>query len=78
MSVEDHLKESVLRTALQRLFLRDWKKSPRRAVRNIRELLVRLCAKDADSLPTESELSQALKDRHPDEFINWVIHRLFP
>ena len=75
MSVESHLRESMLRTALLHL-LKHQNNSPERVARNIQELLKRFDAGRSDSPCSYEELLDIIRHSSREECLDWVMHRI--
>lgn len=75
MSVENHLRESILRTALFHL-LKNQKKSPDRAARNIQEVLIHYNPSGQASAYHYQELLEAVRSYPREECVNWIMSHL--
>lgn len=74
-SMQEHLKESVFKTALIH-FLRNSKKSPERTARNIEELLVKFSPQETGRRLEYDELLQLIKTASLDDCIRFIMNRL--
>lgn len=74
-SMQEHLKESVFKTALFH-FLKNSKKSPERAARNIEELLIKFSPLLDERLPGYAELLQLIKTSTLEECISYIMNRI--
>lgn len=75
MSLERHLRESMLRTTLLHL-LKDQKRCPERTARNILEMLLRFNPSgQADSYQYEN-LLKAIGSRSKEDCVNWIMDHL--
>lgn len=75
MSVESHLRESMLKTALLHL-LKHQKNSPDRTARNIQELLNRFPTDRFAASWSYEELLEIVKNGTRDECLDWVMRRI--
>ena len=75
MSLESHLRESVLRTALLHL-MKNQNKSPERTARNIAELLSLMPNPPQKGCPQYEELLRAVQSYPGEEFLSWIMKRL--
>lgn len=75
MSVESHLRESMLRTALLHL-LKHQNHSPERTARNIQELLKRFEPGRSDSPCSYEELLDIIKHGTREECLDFVMKRI--
>ena len=74
-SMQEHLKESVFKTALIH-FLRNSKKSPERTARNIEELLVKFSPQETRKRPDYDELLRLIKTSSLEECISCIMNKL--
>lgn len=75
MSLETHIRESVLKTALVHI-LKNQSKSPERICRNIRELLSSIYP-EMKKIPFEDDrLLNAMKDMTLEELIHWLLAQI--
>lgn len=75
MSVESHLRASMLKTALLHL-LKHHKSSPERTARNIQELLSRFNTDRSGSPLSYEDLLGIVKRSTPEECLDWVMNRI--
>lgn len=75
MSLENHLRESMLKTALLHL-LKNQKKSPDRAARNIQETLQRFNPRGQAAAYRYEELLEIIKSYSKEDCINWIMSHL--
>lgn len=75
MSVENHLKESILRTALFHL-LKNQKKSPDRAARNILEVLLHYNPSGQAAAFQYEELRKVIASCPKEECVNWIMNHI--
>lgn len=75
MSVESHLRESMLKTALNHL-LRNQQKSPDRTARNIQEVLARFSQADKNMLLDYEELLQIIKSFSREDCVDWIMKQI--
>lgn len=74
LTIHQHIRESVLKTALMRL-LKNGQKSPERTARNIIELLVKFNPASAD-LFEYSSLSSLIKTTAWEECLDMILKKL--
>lgn len=75
MSLESHLRESILRTALIHL-LKNQKKSPARTARNIREMLLRFNPSGQADAYQYEDLLKAVNSCSKEDCMNWIMSHL--
>lgn len=75
MSVESHLRESMLKTALIHL-LRNQQKSPDRTARNIQEVLERFSQAGKNPMFDYEELLQVIKSVSREDCVDWIMKRI--
>lgn len=75
MSVESHLRESMLRTALLHL-LKHQNNSPERVARNIQELIKRFDTGHSRPSCPYAELLDIIRHGTREECLDWVMHRI--
>lgn len=74
ISLQEHIRESVLKTALFHM-LKNGHKSPERTARNIEELLLKFNHGSGEIFHA-SELLTLIKSQSPEECLNTIMNRL--
>lgn len=72
MSLEKHIRETILKTALLHM-LKNQSKSPERICRNIRELLSSIYPEAQEIRIEDDRLLHAIKALPIDQLINWLL-----
>lgn len=75
MSLETHLRESMLKTALFHL-LKNKKKSPDRAARNIQEMLLRFNPSGKAGAYQYDNLLRIITSCSKEDCISWIMNHL--
>ena len=75
MSLESHLRESMLKTALLHL-LKNQKKSPDRAARNIQEMLLHFNPSGRAGAYQYDDLLNVITSCPKEDCINWIMNHL--
>lgn len=75
MSLESHLRESMLKTALFHL-LKNQRKSPDRAARNIQEMLLRFNPSGEAGAFQYDTLLQVINSCSEEDCISWIMNHL--
>lgn len=75
VTMQEHLRESVFKTALFHL-LKNCKKSPERTARNIEELLLKFKPANTGDSFTYSELLNLIKNFSQEDCISYIMNKI--